>query len=208
MITAHQFLAEARTHLGYREQANGWTKFGDAYGDPYGQWCAWFLSHCAKKIRGQHRVGQFGNTVEWARWFDHQGKFRRKPRVGSLAFFNWGNGAGIQSIDHVGVVEHLHHDGTIQTIEGNTGDMVARRRRNPANIVGYGHPKWDRPPPDALRIGSTGHTVHWLQVKLGGLATDGVFGPATQAAVRHWQKAHGLLADGIVGPQTWRTLGR
>jgi hypothetical protein len=32
---------------------------------------------------------------------------------------------------------------------------------------------------------------------------DGVFGPKTEAAVKAFQKKHGLATDGIVGPKTW-----
>lgn len=33
------------------------------------------------------------------------------------------------------------------------------------------------------------------------------FGPATENAVKRWQKTNGLKDDGIVGPVTWRTMG-
>jgi peptidoglycan hydrolase-like protein with peptidoglycan-binding domain len=40
-----------------------------------------------------------------------------------------------------------------------------------------------------------------------GIPADGVFGPQTSAAVKHFQSAHGLTADGVVGPATAEALG-
>ncbi|WP_114560190.1 glucosaminidase domain-containing protein [Desertihabitans aurantiacus] len=39
-----------------------------------------------------------------------------------------------------------------------------------------------------------------------GLVVDGIFGPATAAAVRDLQTRHGLQVDGIIGPNTWSVL--
>jgi peptidoglycan hydrolase-like protein with peptidoglycan-binding domain len=61
-----------------------------------------------------------------------------------------------------------------------------------------------------LQVGSTGGEVKILQAGLNGkgypLVGDGVFGPATDAAVRRFQSDCGLQVDGIVGPQTWGVL--
>ena len=72
-------------------------------------------------------------------------------------------------------------------------------------------PSPDRTCPVNLRVlhsGMTGGDVRSLQRLLhsAGLAVDGVFGPATESAVRAFQSAHKLGVDGIVGSATWTTL--
>ena len=55
--------------------------------------------------------------------------------------------------------------------------------------------------------GENVRTVQYLLDAPGtSVAVDGIFGPKTTAAVKSFQKAHGLTADGIVGNQTWPKL--
>jgi peptidoglycan hydrolase-like protein with peptidoglycan-binding domain len=53
----------------------------------------------------------------------------------------------------------------------------------------------------SINAESEGRQVELVQRALG-IAADGVYGPATEAAVRSFQSAHGLAVDGIVGPET------
>jgi hypothetical protein len=68
-------------------------------------------------------------------------------------------------------------------------DRPTLRRRSPANPI---------------------FLVKEVQRKVGfvGSQVDGSFGPLTEAAVRRFQREHGLVPDGIVGPKTWAELDR
>ncbi|NEP03574.1 MAG: peptidoglycan-binding protein [Okeania sp. SIO2G4] len=62
-----------------------------------------------------------------------------------------------------------------------------------------------------LFLGSTGEDVEYLQRRLNGLryaslVVDGIFGVATEEAVKKFQKFNDLTVDGIVGPHTWAIL--
>jgi peptidoglycan hydrolase-like protein with peptidoglycan-binding domain len=63
-----------------------------------------------------------------------------------------------------------------------------------------------------VQLGSSGDAVRAVQSQLHSrgdgnqIAIDGIFGPATDSAVRAFQKLLGLSVDGIVGPQTWNHL--
>jgi hypothetical protein len=64
-----------------------------------------------------------------------------------------------------------------------------------------------------LRIGSSGDDVRTLQLILGARGygafdATGTFGPATDAAVRAFQRDVGAAVDGVVGPQTRPELVR
>jgi peptidoglycan hydrolase-like protein with peptidoglycan-binding domain len=61
-----------------------------------------------------------------------------------------------------------------------------------------------------VRKGDQNHPVRTLQDLLRArghsVAVDGIFGPATEAAVRAFQQEKHLAVDGVVGPITWAAL--
>lgn len=64
---------------------------------------------------------------------------------------------------------------------------------------------------NTVKSGSNGDAVRAAQYLLAnkygyGIAVDGVFGPATNTAVKNFQTSKGLTADGIVGPNIWKAL--
>lgn len=64
--------------------------------------------------------------------------------------------------------------------------------------------------PGTVRRGSHGETVRRVQARLAErgwtIVVDGVFGRATEATVRAFQRDKRLRDDGVVGPVTWRAL--
>ena len=75
----------------------------------------------------------------------------------------------------------------------------------------------ERPYPGVvLRRGSRGENVRYVQERLNAAAEadpslprvdeDGIFGPATERAVKAFQQSRGLDPDGLVGPLTWQAL--
>ena len=61
-----------------------------------------------------------------------------------------------------------------------------------------------------VQNGSQGHPIRTLQLLLRAhghnLAVDGMFGPATEAAVKAFQTSKGMTADGIMNAPTWSAL--
>lgn len=69
---------------------------------------------------------------------------------------------------------------------------------------------------EVLKRGSRGNDVKAMQYflafvayfndRIPNIAVDGIFGPATEAAVKAFQREYGLTVDGIVGRNTWNRL--
>jgi putative chitinase len=57
-----------------------------------------------------------------------------------------------------------------------------------------------------LRKGAKGEGVKIMQVALGIVGADGIFGPGTESVLKRWQGENGLTPDGIAGPATFAKL--
>lgn len=134
--------SQAIVAVALTQEGNG----GDTYWSWYGfssreEWCACFVSWCAEQC-GYIESGvipKFSLCSDGAAWFDARGQLQDGsyvPASGDIIFFDWGTNG---SIDHVGIVESVS-GGVVNTVEGNSGDIVARRSYSigDGRIYGYG----------------------------------------------------------------------
>lgn len=106
-------------------------------------WCAMFVSWVGEQLGIRSTVGWDAYTVTHAQWFRDNGRWGTEPTPGAVVFFAWEGTKNISDIDHVGFVIKDNNDGTISTVEGNTGNgRVETRIRPKAQVVGYGYPEY------------------------------------------------------------------
>jgi hypothetical protein len=104
-------------------------------------WCDIFISWIGDQL-GVRGMGADAFTPTHAQWFKDHGRWGQTPIPGAIVFFSWSGGKSVHDIDHVGMVIKDDHDGTIQTVEGNTGNAVKIRTRDTSTVVGYGYPHY------------------------------------------------------------------
>ena len=154
---------------------------------------------------------------------------KTKGKAGDIILFDF-NGNGTP--DHVGVIVKKNSNGSYTTIEGNTsssdqtsGGCVEQKTRrayihmiirpaykkvsNPVQSIKKTYAGlWPNLPSRGyLKRGDTETAVGRLQKFLNwclglNLAVDKVFGPATEAAVKKFQKKYELAVDGLFGTKS------
>lgn len=234
MSAVNTIVAKAKTQIGVKESPanSNNVKYNTAYygksvsGDKY-PWCCvfmwWVFKECgySNLFYGGKKTASCNTLMNY---YKKQKQFSTTPRIGSLAFFNWGTGT---TAKHVGIVINANSDGTIVTVEGNTsagndsnGGQVMQRNRNKSQIIGYAYPYSNsiittggvcEVTLNQLNKGDKGNEVKALQILLNGYgyscgAADGVFGSKTLTAVKNFQKEKDISVDGIVGTNTWSKL--
>lgn len=116
---------------------------GKGYQYDSGAWCADFCAFVIGETKGQSAPSWYQNcsnkaycpTVEQAGKAAGAQIEIANAKPGDLVLFDWG---GDGTSDHIGIVESVNSDGTVNTIEGNTslgsGSQCARRKRSPSTI--------------------------------------------------------------------------
>jgi hypothetical protein len=103
-------------------------------GSGVGPWCAYFVSWAARQAGtplGDQGQG-FGSVDALSAWAQRTGRAIPNgpgvvPQPGDLVVFH----------EHVGIVEAVLPDGRVQTIEGNSGNRVARNVHAPGDALEY-----------------------------------------------------------------------
>ena len=125
------------------------TQLGNEGGQPYWswygfegrvEWCACFVSWCANEC-GYIDTGvipKFAGCVLGSQWFKDRGQWQDgsfEPSAGHIIFFDW---EGDGETDHVGIVECVEN-GTVYTVEGNSGDTCRQNSYTIGSSVIYGY---------------------------------------------------------------------
>ena len=105
------------------------------------------------------------------------------------------------------------------TVDGIVGVLTWNKLFEVSTLIDTGEEAGEEMPPypgTLLRNGSRGNAVRLMQERLKSISiyypvipditADGIFGPATQAAVIAFQQMMGITADGIIGQQTWELI--
>jgi hypothetical protein len=139
---AARMVARAQAEVGQAEQPPGSNnspriaqyRSATAGAPGPGPWCAYFTSWLARGAGvpvGDQGQG-FGSVDALYAWAQKSGRAipassGQDPKPGDLIVWD----------EHIGIVESVRPDGSIQTIEGNSSDRVSRRVHPKGDAIGY-----------------------------------------------------------------------
>ena len=154
MATVNDILKIAKAEIGVKESPansnnvkyNTWYYGKSVNGSAY-PWCAAFVSWVFSQVDST-LTKKSVSCMDIGNWFKSNKQWKtNNPQPGDVVFFKFNTNS--RWTNHIGLVESVNADGSVNTIEGNTsassddnGGSVMRRTRK-SNIVGYGIPKYD-----------------------------------------------------------------
>jgi len=158
-MTAEKVLELAKSQIGIKAtdikrcKYNTWFYGANVSGKGY-DWCEVFIQWLFNQLGCSNLLGlKTANCGAQGQWFNNNGQLVKKDyKPGDIVFFHWSMTErsnwvpGVFSLDHVGIIEKVNNNGTIVTIEGNTGESdngeVLRQKRSLDNVSCAGRPKY------------------------------------------------------------------
>ena len=198
---------------GCRWYPGGTTRFFDCRG-----FTRWLFKQVGITIKGAGATSQYDDNSNWA----EKGPIEQMPRDKVCCTFRYDSGTG--KMEHTllydGEGNYIHDSGEVKKTA--IGRYKATHYAIPKGLYDGGSsepvtpPTPDKPTPSenqypTIRHGDRGAAVRKCQELLNmnfgaRLEVDGIFGPATERAVKEFQRRNNLTVDGIVGPRTWKKL--
>ena len=189
-MKATQIIELARKQIGVKAtnvkkcKYNTWYYGGVVSGSGF-DWCAVFVCWLFDQLKALdlifgknagcgYMAAAFKNRSQLVYNKDFSLMKASQLRSGDVVFFHWNTDKsvccpGVYSCDHVGIVEAVNADGTITTIEGNTGSTyngeVMRRVRSMSVVSCVGRPAYD---PEEVKPVSAKLPVVTYRVRAGG----------------------------------------
>jgi hypothetical protein len=204
------------TYLGYHKN-DGVTwilRPNECYAGTYDGWLWRYqgaCGACACSVERRCHDGYRRTSSGWVRSI-----CRWNTDCGCLTAFPWptvrrgASGANVYTIQHL--LTARGHTTGIDGIFGSDTEAKVKSFQAAAGVAATGVVDSTTWPALVItvRSGDNSHAVRGAQRQLNkhayGLVVDGAFGPATDSAVRDFQRQNGLTADGIVGQNTWKML--
>ncbi len=145
VLVAESQLGVKESTLNFQVDANGVrrgiTRYGQWYGNPYGDWSAMFVSFCLEYAGATDmpmNAGPESMRLEWEKAGLYKPKDERSPESGNIVFLSKGENTG-QSANAVAVIVGVD-DTSITVIEGDLDNTVAKTQYslNDNVVMGYG----------------------------------------------------------------------
>jgi len=147
---ADTLVAIAVSQLGYTESErnfivdeegnrHGYTRYGEWYGNPYGEWATMFTSFCLHYSEFDEKLTNSGADAMRLAW-DEKGRYQTAegytPVQGDIVFLNTNEK---EAVDTTAIICEVEEDSII-VIEGDVDNQVTKHRydRNDESIIGYG----------------------------------------------------------------------
>ncbi|MBQ6626370.1 MAG: CHAP domain-containing protein [Ruminococcus sp.] len=237
-ITASQVLELARSQIGTKAtdvkrcKYNKWYYGTDVSGSEF-DWCEVFIQWLFYKLNASDMLYVKTANVGCQAWyFKNAGKLVTKNyKKGDIVIFHWSDAkstwiSGMYSLDHIGIIESVNNDGTLTTIEGNTGSTkngeVKRCTRYMSQVACACRPSYKAEPKIKFSTYNIKMSKLWrdslknkkeqvltMQCLLyakgykgkdgKALVLDGDFGENTEYALKTFEKAKGLDKHGVSG---------